>query len=220
MLFKGSMLLLALSAPGVLFAQTAPAAQQPANVAPAQAAARPSQILQPTIEIVKGALGSVDLNKWKASNAVKSEADSNLHSVQRDVENTLPSLLAAADAAPDSPAKTIPVFRNVDALYDVILRIDAAARLSAPKDQLSAVDQALSSVSDARRTLGDQLQAAAEAQESRIARLQAQLKAVPPPAPPPAPVTCTPPPTTSKKRRGSASKPKSTTPQSSTTQSH
>lgn len=212
MLFKGSLFLLALSAPGVLFSQTAPANQQPTNAAPA----RPSQTLLPTIEIVKGALGTVDLNKWKASNAVKGEADSNLRSVQHDVENTLPGLLSAADATPDSPAKTIPVFRNVDALYDVVLRIDAAARLAAPKDQLSAVDQALASVSDARRTLGDQLQAAAEAQENRVGHLQAQLKAVPPPAPAPAPVTCTPPPAPTKKRRSSTAKAKSTAPQNST----
>jgi hypothetical protein len=87
----------------------------------------------------------------------------------------------------------------VDALYDVMLRLDAAARLAAPKDQMSALDQSLSALSDARHSLGDQLQSAAEMQDTRVIRLQAALKAVPAPAPPPAPAACTPPP--AKKRR-------------------
>jgi uncharacterized membrane protein YccC len=127
------------------------------------------------------------------------------------VQSTLPSLLATADAAPDSPAKTLPVFRNIDALYDVMLRLDAAGRLAAPKDQMSALDQAVSSLSDARHALGDQLQTSAENRETQIVHLQAALKAVPPPPPPPAPVTCTPPPV-KKKRAKPVTKPAPPTP--------
>jgi len=217
MSFRGSLLVLALFTPGVLLlAQNAPAPQQPASAAPASST---FNTLQPMVQIVKQAIASVNLDKWKASNAIRDEADSNLRSVERDMDSTLPGLVSAADGAPDSTAKTIPVFRNVDALYDVMLRIDAAARLAAPKDQLSALDQALTSVSDARRAVGDRLQSTAEAQETRVAHLQAQLKAVPPPTPPPAPVTCPPPPTTTKKRRSTTTKPKTTTestPQNST----
>jgi len=135
------------------------------------------------------------LDKWKASPAIRTEADGNLRSVQRDLASTLPPLLAAADATPDSAARTLPVYRNLDALYDVVLRLDAAGRLSAPGNQVSALDQALASLSDARRALGDQIQAGAEGEEARIIHLQAALKTVPPPAPPPAsaPVACIPP---------------------------
>ena len=214
MSFRGSILVLALSTPGVLLLAQPTASQSPANATPTSSA---FNTLQPMVQIVKQAIASVNLDKWKASNAIKDEADSNLRSVERDIDSTLPGLVSAADAAPDSAAKTIPVFRNVDALYDVMLRIDAAARLAAPKDQLSALDQALTSVSDTRRAVGDRLQSSAEAQETRIAHLQAQLKAVPPPAPPPAPVTCPPPPATKKRR--ATTKPNTTTPQNST-QSH
>jgi len=169
--------------------------------------------MQPALDVLKQALGTVNLEKWKASTPIKTEADGNLRSVQRDIESTLPPLLTAADAAPDSVTRTLPVFRNVDALYDVMLRLDAAGRLAAPKDQISALDQALARLSDRRHPLGDHVQANAEAQDARVGRLQAALKAVPPPAPPPAPVTCTPPPTTKKKRvTKPAAKPASSTP--------
>jgi hypothetical protein len=160
--------------------------------------------------LVKEALNTVNIDKWKASGAIKSEADGNLHSVQRDIEETLPSLVRAADTAPDSAAKTLPVFRNVDALYDVMLRLDAAGRLSAPKDELGALDDALASIAKARSALGDQLQANTEAQEQRMIRLQ-QAAAHPVVAPAPAPVQCTPPPAPTTKKKRSSTKSTGTT---------
>jgi hypothetical protein len=127
----------------------------------------------------------------------------------------------AADAAPDSPAKALPVYRNVDALYDVMLRLDAAGRLAAPKDQVGALDDALASIATVRRTLGDQLQMSAEAQEQRMIRLQ-QAAARPAPAPAPAPVACTPPPApaTTRKKRTTTTKSASSTPKPADTATH
>jgi hypothetical protein len=177
------------------------AGAQPANSGAPASAGRMGSTLQPSVQLVKEALGSLNIDKWKASSAIKSEADANVQSIQRDMDQTLPGLVMAADSAPDSAAKAIPVFRNIDALYDVMLRLVAAGRLAAPKDQIGALDDALASIANARRSLGDQLQANAEAQEQRIIKLQ-QAAARPAP-PPPAPVTCAPPapaPTTKKKR--------------------
>jgi hypothetical protein len=123
---------------------------------------------------------------------VRDEAESNLRSIERDVEMTLPPLLAAADAAPDSAAKTLPAYRNVEALYDVLLRLEAAGQLAAPRDQASALEQALANLNDGRRALGDQLQRDADAQERQVVRLQAALKAVPLPSPPPSAAVCPP----------------------------
>jgi hypothetical protein len=196
-----SLLLVAFGAPGMVLAAQGPSTAGPGTNSNPPTVTPPSATLQPSLDVLKQALAGISTDKWKASPAIRTEADSNLHSVQRDVETTLPPLLAAADAAPGSVAKTIPVFRNIDALYDVMLRLDSAGRLAAPKDQMSALDQALASVSDARHSLGDQLQSNADAQDARVMHLQAALKAVPPPPPPaPAPVACTPPPPVKKKR--------------------
>ncbi len=198
----------ALCMPGILLAAQTPSGGLPptsptASVATTSPVA-PSATLQPSLDVMKQALAGMTVDRWKASPAIRTEAQSNLQSVQRDMESTLPSLLAAADAAPDSPAKTLPVYRNIDALYDVMLRLDAAGRLAAPKDQMSALDQAVSSLSDARRSLGDQLQTSSENRETQIVRLQAALKAVPAPPPPPAPVACAPTPVKKKKARPAA----------------
>ena len=54
---------------------------------------------------------------------MRDEAQANLRSIQKDVSTTLPALLASADSAPGSASKLLPAYRNVDALYDVLLRV-------------------------------------------------------------------------------------------------
>jgi hypothetical protein len=209
MILRTSAVLLALLPTPLLLAQAPPPAP------PAQTAL-PSATLQPSIEILKSAIGATNVDRWKASTAVKGEASGNLRSIANDVTSTLPALLATADAAPNSAAKILPAYRNADALYDVLLRVVVSANLYAPADQSSALQQALHSLEDSRRALADQLLQAAQAQDTQVARLQAALKAVPPPPPPPAPVQCAPAPPTRKK---AAAKP-AAKPATSQTSSH
>ena len=147
MKLRTSILALTLCTPIVqLAAQTGMAAPPPA--------ALPSTILQPSLAILRTALSSLRVDRWKASSAIRDDAASNVGSIQRDLQSTLPDLLAAADAAPNSAAKALPAYRNIEALYDVLLRVDAAARLAAPTDQMSAIDQAVARLDDGRRALG------------------------------------------------------------------
>jgi hypothetical protein len=223
MALRTSLLLIAVTSSGIAFAGQAALGTNAAPQAPApvtrESATPPSATLRPAIDVLKTALGQLRIDKWKASNPIKDEAQQNLGSVQRDVATTLPGLLQTADAAPDSTAKVLPVYRNVEALYDVTLRLVVAARLSAPSDQMSALDQALARLDDSRRALGDQLQGTADAQDKQVVRLQAALKAIPPPQPPapaPPPPKC---PATPVKKRSTA-KPKTTTPPAATQSSH
>jgi hypothetical protein len=196
-----SILALALCAPAtVLAAQTV--------AAPVSTPAKmdlPSQTMQPSLDVLKQAIATIKIEKWKTSAASRTEAEANLASIRRDVETTLPPLLAAADAAPDSAAKVLPAYRNVEALYDVLLRVAAAGHLAAPPDQASALDQALSHLDDGRRALGDQLQRNAVAEDKQVSDLQASLKAIPPAA---SPIACTPAtPAPAKKKAKPAPKP-------------
>ncbi len=177
------------------------AAQTPANPSPAtgQASRTPSAMLQPALDTLQQAVGMVRLDKWKTSGAVRDETDANISSIRRDIETTLPPLLADADRAPDSVARVLPAFRNIGALYDVLLRVAQVGRLSAPSAQSAALDQAMANLEDGRRALGDRLQVAALAQEKQVGDLKAALRAVPP-APAPTPVPCPPTPPAKKRR--------------------
>src|ERR1035437_5146578 len=220
MALRTSLFLVAFCGSGIVLAAQTPTGAsntQGSNSTMAARATPPSVTLRSSTDVLKQAIGEIKVDKWKASAAIKSEAQGNVSSIQRDLESTLPPLLAAADAAPDSTSKVLPVFRNVDALYDVMLRLVAAGRLAAPNDQMSLLDQALSKLSDGRRALGEQLQANADAQEKQLIRLQAELRAVPAPAPPAASVGGPPPTPAKKKARPAAKKAPAATSQPSPT---
>ncbi|WP_124848379.1 hypothetical protein [Acidipila sp. EB88] len=140
-------------------------------------AATASSMLSPALGTLRQSLAAVHLDKWKAPGGVREEANSNIASITRDLDGTLPGLLATADAAPGVVSQNLPVFRNVDALYDVLLRVVETADLSAPDTDTDRLHTALSTLEDARRNFGDLLQGAAVAQEQQLASTTAQLRA-------------------------------------------
>ena len=162
-----------------------PAAAAHAQAAPPAQPATASSILSPALDRLRQSLGAVRLEKWKAPGPVREETSGNMGSITRDLDGTLPGLLAAADSAPASVSKNLPVFRNVDALYDVLLRIVETAELAAPETDTDTLHSALTALDDARRGLGDAIQSAALAQEQQVASLGDKLRAQAAAAPPP-----------------------------------
>jgi hypothetical protein len=156
------------------------------------AAQSPSQILQPSLDSLQQAVGAMQLEKWKKG-SVRDEASSNVASIQRDLQATLPSLLKDADTTPGSMAKTLPVSRNLAALYDVLLRVVDGARLAAPADQFTLLQEAMANLEKGRHALDDSMQDRAATQEKQIGDLQIALKTRPAPVcpvtPPPAETT-------------------------------
>jgi hypothetical protein len=178
----------------------------------------PSSLLQPALDSLLQAVGAVQIEKWKKG-SVREEATANVGSIQRDLQSTLPALLKEADAASGMVSKVIPVARNIDALYDVVLRVVDAAQIAAPPDQFTRLQAAMTGLEKARHALSDQMQETAAAQEKQIGDLQVALKAQPvpvcpvAPAPAPAPATAKKP---AAKKRKPAAKP-ATTPPAGTT---
>jgi hypothetical protein len=179
------------------FASTFLFAAQPfVRAASAQAAANPAQprsqvslalgngLQQVSIAIahLRQTLDSVNVSKWKAPGDVRHTSQSDLYSMQRDVSDTLPGLIntALADPAKVSPAFT--VYRNVDALYDVLLRVSETAQLAGSNDAQLLEDQR-SALEEARTQLGAALLQSAQAQDTEVVHLRTMAVAPPPPAP-------------------------------------
>jgi hypothetical protein len=182
----------------------APAAPRTAVATTAFTPSAPSDILQRSLDEVQQTVGGLKLDKWKRG-TVRDEAGTNVDAIQRDLQGTLPSLLKDADTAPGSLSKVLPVSRNVDALYDVLVHIVEAARVSAPGDQVGALQATMADLEKARVKLGNQLVQTATVQEKQIVDLRttvqtqaASLKAAA--TPPPAP-KCPAPPAPAKKKR-------------------
>jgi len=100
--------------------------------------------------------------------------------------------------------RVLPAYRNVEALYDVILRVAAAARMAAPSQQSGPLDQAMLSLDAGRRGLGDRLQMAGAAAEKQVSDLQVALKAAQSAPPPPTAAPAATPVTPAKKKKPAA----------------
>lgn len=160
-----------------IFVAGCAAAQQPAASQPAQAATAPvtaEAILQPAMGNLLETFQGLKIEKWKKG-SVRDEAGQNVDAVLRDIQNNMPPLVTAANAAPGALSKSLPLLKHLDALYDVVLRVEEAARVSAPGDQVGAVQQSLLKLGAARIALDDQLQAQAAAQEKEMGDLAAEL---------------------------------------------
>jgi hypothetical protein len=160
----------AVAQPGV----PAPAAD---NSAPPAAGLTPSAIVQPVIANVQRTIGDLNIARWKAPNEVRGATQQNASSVQRDVVETLPGLLTQADATLDSVPPSFAVYRNLDALYDVLLRIYETAMLAAPQSEVDELSATLQRVEAARSQLGNAILETSKQHEADIVKLQAAVKA-------------------------------------------
>jgi hypothetical protein len=159
-----------------------------------------SSLLKPSLANVQGMLNDLKLDRWKKG-SVREEAGENVASLLKDLQTNLPPLVTATDAAPGQVSAAIPLIKHLDAFYDVLLRVEEGARVSAPSDQVGALQQTMLQLNQARLALDDQLQSQAVAQEKQVGDLQVALRtaraavaetkpvaASPAPCKPPAPV--------------------------------
>jgi hypothetical protein len=143
--------------------------------------------LRPALANVQSAISGLSIAHWKAPSTARAATQQDVASMQRDLTTTLPGLMAQAEGVGGSGAlsPSFAVFRNLDALYDVLLRVTETAALAGPASDASALEDARAGLEDARANLGAWLLQSMSAQDAQIAHLLA-----PPPrpvAPPPAP---------------------------------
>jgi hypothetical protein len=143
--------------------------------------------LRPALANVQTAISGLSIPHWKAPSATRAATEQDVASMQRDLSNTLPVLMAQAEGASGSGAlsPSFAVFRNLDALYDVLLRVTETAALAGPGSDASSLEEARAGLEDARSNLGTWLLQSMNAQDAQVARLQAPSPR--PAAPPPAP---------------------------------
>jgi hypothetical protein len=146
------------------------------NAAPAaDPAVSVSGTLRPALAQVSQTLNGVNIKHWKAPNEVKSAADQDVSSIQRDLNGTLAGLLQQSDAAPGSVPAAFAVYRNVDALYDTLLRVVLTANLAAPDTEASALQGALSTLESARSQIGDSILTASQKQQADLINIRTAL---------------------------------------------
>ena len=110
----------------------------------------------------------------KCLRAARSATQQDVASMQRDLTTTLPGLFTQAEASgPAVLSPSFAVFRNLDALYDVLLRVTETAALAGSEADAANLEDARAGLEDGRGKLGAWLLQSIGAQDAQIARLQA-----------------------------------------------
>jgi len=168
---------LSLACIAVLLAASQVLCAQPVPVAAPAVAIPSSTIVQPALIEVQRSISALNIAHWKAPAQVKGAAQQDTGSIQRDLTDTLPGLLSKADAAPSNVPSAFVVYRNIDALYDVLLRVSQTASLAAPQGEADAVFSSLSKLESTRSQLGDAILNASQQREDQVVKLEAAVRA-------------------------------------------
>jgi len=122
-------------------------------------------------------LGRVRVDKWKTDDRFKNQAKANSESLQRNLTAAMPTLIQAVRTNPNSIAAAVKLYRNLNAVYDVLESFSESTGAFGSKDDYNALARDTANLDNIRRSLADQLEQMATAHDAQIARLNAQIQA-------------------------------------------
>src|SRR5579862_9688529 len=132
--------------------------------------------LEATSKDTQADLVKLRIEHWKADSGYKKQALGNVDSIQRNLQGALPEMLAQLRSAPENLPATFKLYRNLDALYDVLGSVVEGAGAFGSKDDLQSLSNDLSSFEGTRKQLAQRMETLSAAKESEIVRLREDLK--------------------------------------------
>jgi hypothetical protein len=132
--------------------------------------------LEATSKAAQDDLTKLRIEKWKTDGSTKKQTLGNVDSIQRNLQTALPEIIAQLRNSPEDLSATFKLYRNLDALYDVMGSVAESAGAFGPKDDFQSVSNDLSSFEGTRRQLAERLANLAASKEQEILRLRTDLK--------------------------------------------
>jgi hypothetical protein len=116
-------------------------------------------------------LAKLRVEKWKADNNAKQQLQSNADLLARNLQGTLPGLIATVRGTPDNLTANFKLYRNVDALYDVLSSLADSAGHYAPSGDYQTLAADSSNLGTIRHALADRVEALAGYKDAQLARM-------------------------------------------------
>lgn len=153
--------------------------ERPVNVASAlQASILPDlDKLEAAASQISLDIGKLRIEKWKAGAMAKSAAQANASSVQRNLTSALPGLIGAVRSAPDDLNAQFKLYRNLNALLDVVSSLTEETRAFGPNADYEALSQQSQVLTGVRRDLGESLEQLTAATQQELNQARMQIKA-------------------------------------------
>jgi BMFP domain-containing protein YqiC len=132
--------------------------------------------LQAVSSAMNGAISQLKIEKWKADGNSKRQAESNAESIRRNLTSALPGMISSVRSAPQDLGAEFKLYRNVNALYDVVSSLTESTGAFGAKSDYEALAQQLDSLDSVRRNLGDSLEQLTASTQSQLEELRTQVK--------------------------------------------
>jgi hypothetical protein len=132
--------------------------------------------LESTSKNTQADLVKLRVERWKADNSYKKQALGNVDSVQRNLSGALPEMIGQLRASPEDLPSTFKLYRNLDALYDVLGGVVEGAGAFGSKDDMQSLSNDLNSFEGTRKQLAERIESLSSSKEAEIVRLRADLK--------------------------------------------
>ncbi|MGA8621858.1 MAG: hypothetical protein WB660_25455 [Candidatus Sulfotelmatobacter sp.] len=132
--------------------------------------------LEQTSKMTQADLAKLRIERWKTDSSAKKQALADVDSVQRNLQNGLPEMIGQLHNSPEDLPATFKLYRNLDALYDVLGGVVESAGAFGPKDDFQRLSNDLSSFESARKQMAERLENLAGSKEQEIERLRTELK--------------------------------------------
>jgi chromosome segregation ATPase len=132
--------------------------------------------LETTSKTAQTDLSKLRIERWKADGSYKKQALGNVDSIQRNLQGALPEIIGQLRSAPEDLPATFKLYRNLDALYDVLGSVVEGAGAFGSKDDLQSLSNDLSSFEGTRKQLAERIESLSASKETEINNLRTQLK--------------------------------------------
>ena len=133
--------------------------------------------LEATAKNMQGDLVKLRIEHWKTDTASKRQNLANVDSIQRNLQEALPEIIGQLRAAPEDLPASFKLYRNLDALYDVVGNVAENAGAFGSKDDFQSLSNDLNGFESARKQLAQRIETLSAAKEAEIVRLRMELKA-------------------------------------------
>lgn len=122
-------------------------------------------------------LAQLRIEKWKTGSDHKQQAQSDAESLMKNLSAALPGMVSTARATPNALAPALKLYRDLNALYDVLTGLTESVGAFGPKDDYNALSNDQRALDAGRRGVGDYLDSLAAYRDAQIVKLTQQVAA-------------------------------------------
>jgi chromosome segregation ATPase len=132
--------------------------------------------LEASAKSAQSDLSKLRIERWKTDGGSKKQVLANVDSIQRNLQGALPEIIAQLRSQPEDLPTTFKLYRNLDALYDVLGNVVEVTGAFGSKDDFQSLSNDLSTFEGTRKQLAQRIENLSSAKEAEIVRLRADLK--------------------------------------------